>query len=70
MFDNWCDSVDSIAVSCLNTCILAKRDKQDVFEVNFRPELSRIIKEAKSLDQLGLKTPEIALNVALQVSLI
>lgn len=36
-------------------------------KVNFRPELSAIIKESRYLDRMGFSIPEAALNVALQV---
>jgi dynein heavy chain len=39
-----------------------------VFEVNFNPDLTTIIRETKYLDQLGFKVPETALSVMLQVT--
>lgn len=41
--------------------------RTETIVVNFRTELSEIIKEAKYLDQLSFKIPESALNIALQV---
>ena len=36
-------------------------------KVNFRPDLSAIIKESRYLDRMGFSIPEAALNIALQV---
>jgi dynein heavy chain len=51
---------------------LPNNDPQEPFlsneriKVNFRPELSEIIKESRYLDRMGFVIPEAALNVALQ----
>jgi dynein heavy chain len=41
-------------------------DSMDRVTVNFRPELSDMIRETKYLDRMGCMVPEAALNVALQ----
>ena len=44
------------------------RSKEVKYIVDFDPELARIITETKYLEQLGFAVPELARNVALQVS--
>ena len=69
MYHQWYNSVEGNCLAYLKCHILAKDPNfttQDVIIVNFRPELREIIKETKYLDQMGLVSPEAALNVTLQ----
>ena len=64
-FGSWKDVVDSTAMTHLKQPIL-RRDANDTIVVNFRPDLTRLIRETRYLDRMGFSIPETALNVTLQ----
>eukprot|EP00398_MALV-I-01_sp_L67-1_P000765 gene765-501_t len=64
-FDGWIANAEKIAEDALKLNIL--RQEGHKYFVNFSPELTLLVREAKYLDQMGgFELPHVVLNVALQ----
>ncbi|RKP21444.1 hypothetical protein ROZALSC1DRAFT_11414, partial [Rozella allomycis CSF55] len=70
LYRQWCDHVESNSLGYLKAFILAKEavdgSKEEIFVVNYKPELKDIVREAKYLDRMNFTIPSSALNIALQ----
>eukprot|EP01105_Mastigella_eilhardi_P016134 TRINITY_DN3695_c0_g1_i1.p1 TRINITY_DN3695_c0_g1~~TRINITY_DN3695_c0_g1_i1.p1 ORF type:complete len:4489 (-),score=1285.68 TRINITY_DN3695_c0_g1_i1:87-13553(-) len=64
IFKEWASQVDSIASSRLKAPIL--QEEGGAFRINFSPDITAIIKDAKALDYMGFSVPQTALNITLQ----
>nr|Q9SMH3.1 RecName: Full=Dynein-1-alpha heavy chain, flagellar inner arm I1 complex; AltName: Full=1-alpha DHC; AltName: Full=Dynein-1, subspecies f [Chlamydomonas reinhardtii]CAB56598.1 1-alpha dynein heavy chain [Chlamydomonas reinhardtii] len=65
-FSSWSDSINGVAMQHLKQTIFRRSAATNRVEVNFHPDLVRLIRETRYLDRMGFPIPEIALNVALQ----
>eukprot|EP00736_Rhodelphis_marinus_P009344 Rmarinus@m.3249 len=65
LFHDWKEAVENAAIQHLKAPLL-RRTSEGKLDVNFHPELTKLIRETKYLDRLGFTIPETALNVTLQ----
>ncbi|CAG9462277.1 unnamed protein product [Pedinophyceae sp. YPF-701] len=67
LYSQWKDQVVASAMTYLKQPVLRQGPRpDDPIEVNFHPDLLRIIRETMYLDRLGFPIPDVALNIALQ----
>jgi hypothetical protein len=69
IFQDWHKENTDNAIKLLKNFILTKKTdpetKQQIYLVNFAPELKVIIREAKFLDRIGKDIPQTIINIAL-----
>ena len=65
-FDIWQKYACNIVGDLLKEPVLCVDENTDQIEVNFKPALALIVKEAKYLDKAGFRLPEAILNITLQ----
>ena len=66
LYLTWFENADSSTMSHLKLSVLTRNSETGKVEVNFHHDLTEIIHEARYLDRMGLKIPDITLNIALK----
>ena len=66
LYLTWFETADSSTMAHLKLSVLKRSPETGIVEVNFHQDLTEMIHEARYLDRMGLKIPDITLNIALK----